>query len=162
MPCKKSLNQEECECWPERELFHLKIIQQWEQSDREFIRKKVIEHNMKQIPDRLKTSVEMVSFILKDEEQKIVGGITGNMFWRHLHIDFLWVDKAVRGKGYGSKLLNKMENFALESGCRFIDLDTFSFQAPEFYKKHGFQVFGVLENHPEGFNQYFLQKRFAK
>ncbi|MCO7124376.1 GNAT family N-acetyltransferase [Sporolactobacillus shoreicorticis] len=140
----------------------MKIIQYLEQSDREFIRKKVIEHNMEQIPDRLKTSVKTVGFILKDEQQETVGGITGTMFWRHLHIDFLWVDKTIRGKGYGSKLLNKMEHFARENKCRFIDLDTFSFQAPEFYKKHGFQVFGMLEDHPEGFNHYFLQKRYSK
>ncbi|SFG34021.1 Acetyltransferase (GNAT) family protein [Sporolactobacillus nakayamae] len=84
------------------------------------------------------------------------------MFWHHLHIDFLWVHKRVRGKGYGSALLKEMENYALKNRCRFVYLDTFSFQAPEFYIKHGYTVFGTLENHPKGFNQYFLQKRYEK
>jgi ribosomal protein S18 acetylase RimI-like enzyme len=66
----------------------------------------------------------------------------------------------IKVKGYGSQLLNKIENFAIERERRFIYLDTLSFQAPEFYKKNGYQVFGTLENHPKGFNQYFLQKRF--
>ncbi|SFG34038.1 hypothetical protein SAMN02982927_01445 [Sporolactobacillus nakayamae] len=50
----------------------MKIIQQWKQSDSEFIKKKVIEHNMEQIPDELKTSNENVSFILKDEGKKLL------------------------------------------------------------------------------------------
>jgi GNAT superfamily N-acetyltransferase len=59
----------------------------------------------------------------------------------------------------GSQLLNEIEQLAKEKGCRLICLDTFSFQAPGFYKKHGYKVFGVLEDHPKGFNQYFLEKR---
>ncbi|WEG14530.1 GNAT family N-acetyltransferase [Pullulanibacillus sp. KACC 23026] len=140
----------------------MEIIQQWDQSESEFIRKKLIEYNMEKLPDDLKTPNENISFIIKDDDRKIVGGITGNMFWDHLHIDFLWVDQSVRGKGYGSELLNKMEGFAKEKGCRLIYLDTFSFQAPDFYKKNGYEVFGILEDHPKGFNQYFLQKRLSK
>lgn len=140
----------------------MQIIQQWKQSDSEIIKKKVIEYNMEKLPDELKTSNENISFILKDKTEKIIGGITGNMFWHHLHIDFLWIDTSVRNKGYGSKLLKKIEDFSLEKGCRFIYLDTFSFQAPEFYKKNGYEIFGTIENHPKGFNQYFLQKRFEK
>jgi ribosomal protein S18 acetylase RimI-like enzyme len=140
----------------------LEITQQWKQDDRDFIRKKLIEHNMEQLPDELKTSKEDISFVLKDERGTILGGITGNMYWQHLHIDFLWVDKSVRGEGYGSELLRKIEDFTVHKGCRLIHLDTFSFQAPEFYKKNGYEVFGTIENHPKGFNQYFLQKRFDK
>jgi GNAT superfamily N-acetyltransferase len=139
----------------------LEIIQQWNQIESDFIRKKLIEYNMEKLPDEIKTPNENVSFIIKDEG-KIVGGITGNMFWHHLHIDILWVDQNARGNGYGSELLNKMEELAIEKGCRLIYLDTFSFQAPEFYKKNGYEVFGILEDHPKGFNQYFLQKRLNK
>ncbi|MRH41406.1 GNAT family N-acetyltransferase [Aquibacillus halophilus] len=140
----------------------MEIIQQWKQDDSDFIRKKLIEHNMEQLPDELKTSYEDISFVLRSDSGTIIGGITGNMFWHHMHIDFLWVDKSVRGKGYGSKLLKKMECFAIDKGVRLIHLDTFSFQAPEFYKSKGYEVFGTIENHPKGFNQLFLQKRFEK
>ncbi|TLS36164.1 GNAT family N-acetyltransferase [Pseudalkalibacillus caeni] len=140
----------------------MEIIRQWKQSESDFIRKKLIEYNMEQLPDELKTPNENISFVIKDDERKIVGGITGNMFWHHLHIDFLWVDQNARGEGYGSELLKKMEEFAIEKECRLIYLDTFSFQAPEFYKKNGYEVFGILEDHPKGFNQYFLQKRLKR
>jgi ribosomal protein S18 acetylase RimI-like enzyme len=138
----------------------LEIIKQWNECDSEYIRKKVIEHNMEQLPDELKTTNENISFVSKDETGKVIGGITGNMYWLHIHIDFLWVDKSYREKGLGRKLLIELEEFAIEKGCRFIYLDTLSFQAPEFYIKNGYEVFGTLEDHPKGFNQYFLQKRF--
>ncbi|MDC3413171.1 GNAT family N-acetyltransferase [Terrihalobacillus insolitus] len=137
----------------------MEIIQQWNQSQGDFIREKLIEYNMEKLPEELKTPNKNISFVIKDNKEKIVGGITGNMFWYHLHIDILWVDENIRENGYGSKLLKKMEDFAIEKGCRLIYLDTFSFQAPEFYKKNGYEVFGMLEDHPKGFNQYFLQKR---
>lgn len=137
------------------------MVQQWKQADSDFIRKKVIEHNMENLPDQLKTPNENVSFVLKDELKGIKGGITANIFWHHMHIESLWVDKSIREEGYGSELLKKMEFLAIDKGCRLISLDTFSFQAPEFYKDHGYEVFGTIENHPKGFNQYFLIKRFG-
>ena len=140
----------------------MNIVEQWKQEDSDFIRKKVIEHNMKEIPQELKTPNENVSFVLKDESGNIYGGITANMFWHHMHIEFLWVNEDLRGKGFGRVLLAKMEHLALEKGCRFIYLDTFSFQAPEFYKQNGYEVFGTIEDHPKGFNQYFLHKRLDK
>ncbi|MGP4064184.1 GNAT family N-acetyltransferase [Oceanobacillus sp. M65] len=137
----------------------MEIIQQWNQSETDFIRKRLIEYNMEKLPDELKTPNENISFVIKDDKGEIVGGITGEMFWHHLHIDILWVDENFRENGYGSKLVKKLEDFAIEKGSRFIYLDTFSFQAPEFYKKNGYEVFGMLEDHPKGFNQYFLHKK---
>lgn len=72
---------------------------------------------------------------------------------------FLWVDESVRHDGYGSQLIHKIEDIAKEKGCRLILLDSFSFQAPEFYKKHGYREYGVVEDHPKGYSQHFLEKR---
>jgi ribosomal protein S18 acetylase RimI-like enzyme len=137
----------------------LKVIRQWADKDSDYIRKKVIEHNMSQLPEQVQTPKENVSFVLKNDDGEIQAGVTGTMYWHHLHIDFLWVDKKLRHSGYGSQLLNEIEQFAKDKGCRLICLDTFSFQAPDFYKKHGYKVFGTLEDHPKGFSQYFLEKR---
>lgn len=135
------------------------ISHEWNQQESEFIRRKVIEHNMKSLPGEAKTPVEQLSFMLKDDDGTIMGGITATTFWRHLHVDFLWVDERLRGQGQGKVLLERMEEAAKEKGCRLITLDTFSFQAPDFYKRNGYEVFGLLEDHPKGFSQYFLQKR---
>lgn len=137
----------------------MKITQQWNQEDSDFIRKKVIEHNLMRLPDDVKHPVKNISFILRDEEENILGGITGTIFWYHLHIDFLWVDESLRGKGYGKQLLDNIEAKAKDNNCNLIQLDTFSFQAPNFYQKYGYEVVGVIKDHPNKNNQqYYLVK----
>ena len=112
----------------------MKIVKQWVQEDSDYIREKVIEYNQKHISDEEKKPSEKISFIVKNENEEIVGGITGITFWHHVHVDFLWVSEEYRHEGYGTKLIKLIEEFALEKECSLINLDTFSFQAPAFYK----------------------------
>jgi ribosomal protein S18 acetylase RimI-like enzyme len=53
-----------------------------------------------------------------------------------LYIDVLWVKEESRGDGYGSALLEEMEKIAKEKGCKLVHLDTFDFQAKDFYERH--------------------------
>ena len=78
--------------------------------------------------------------------------------WNVAYIDTLWVDGKYRGKGLGSKLLAEVERTAKEKGCYLIHLDTFDYQAKEFYKKQDYKVFGVLEDCPKGHCRYYLRK----
>jgi ribosomal protein S18 acetylase RimI-like enzyme len=64
----------------------------------------------------------------------------------------------LRGKGYGKELLNQIENTAKENNCRLILLDSFSFQAPDFYQKYGYKVVGIVEDHPKGFKNTILKR----
>lgn len=140
----------------------LKITQQWNQEDTDYIRQRVIEYNMSKIPEEVKHPKKQISYVLRDGEQKILGGITGEIFWYHLHIDFLWVDESLRGQGYGKELLTKIEEFAIEHNCRLIQLDTFSFQAPDFYQKFGYEVIGIVGDFPtKDSKQYYLVKRMG-
>jgi hypothetical protein len=43
-------------------------------------------------------------------------------------------------------------------GGRHVFLDTFSFQAPGFYLKHGYEVFGELPGFPAGHTRFYLKK----
>ncbi len=88
----------------------MKITEDWDQKEVDFIRKKVIEHNMQELPDSLKTPNEDKSFILRNDNGEIAGGITGNMFWHHMHIEFFWVDKELRHSGHGSEPFEKDGN----------------------------------------------------
>jgi hypothetical protein len=56
-------------------------------------------------------------------------------------------------------LLQSVEHEALARGCQQIVLASFSFQAPEFYQKLGFETFAVLEDHPRGYQHHYLRKR---
>ncbi|MGB2991820.1 MAG: GNAT family N-acetyltransferase, partial [Paenisporosarcina sp.] len=79
----------------------MKITQQWNQEDSDYIRTKIIEYNQTKLPDEVKHPIKNVSFMLRNEEGEILGGITGEISWSNLHIDFLWVDESLRGGGYG-------------------------------------------------------------
>ena len=137
----------------------MEIKKQWVQEDSDYIRQKLIEYNMSQIDEETKTPLEKVSFVMRNDEGEIVGGVTGQMFWHHLHVDFLWVSEDYRKDGYGAKLIHLIEEHARENECRLVMLDTFSFQAPTFYKKLGYKEFGVLKDFPEGHSQHFMEKR---
>ncbi|MFS0559976.1 GNAT family N-acetyltransferase [Terribacillus sp. 179-K 1B1 HS] len=102
---------------------------------------------------------ETATFTVRDDTGDIIGGITCTYYWQHLHIDFLWVEKSMRKEGIGAKLLSEAENFAKQKGARLIKLDSFSFQAPAFYQKYGYKVFGKVEDHPVGCTQYYLVKK---
>lgn len=75
-----------------------------------------------------------------------------------MEVDILWVDENYRGQGYGSRLLIEVEKIAKDKGCTFIKLNTFSFQAPDFYKKHGYKVIAAIDNAPKGHKHYYLIK----
>ncbi|ASK61511.1 GNAT family N-acetyltransferase [Virgibacillus phasianinus] len=139
----------------------MNITDQFDQQDFNFIKKKVVEYNMEELPDEIKTANEDIAFMLKDDNGEIIGGITANMFWHHIHIEFLWVDKRYRKDGYGSLLLERLEDYAREQKCRLIYLDSFSFQAPGFYQKNDYEIFGKLDDHPKGYALYFLQKQLG-
>ena len=80
--------------------------------------------------------------------------------WNVLYIDILWVAEQYRKQGLGSILLKSVEQTAKEKGCYLVHLDTFDFQAKEFYEKHGYTLFGTLEDCPKGHCRYYLKKQF--
>lgn len=99
-----------------------------------------------------------LTIVLRDGSRAVLGGLIGEIYWGWLHIDVLWVDESVRGQGYGAELLATAEKEGVARGCRAAYLDTFSFQAPGFYERFGYETFGILEEFPEGHTRYFLRK----
>jgi GNAT superfamily N-acetyltransferase len=77
-----------------------------------------------------------------------------------LFVNWLWVAEPYRRRGEGRRLLSELEAEALRRGCKGVYLDTFSFQAPEFYAKLGYREFGRIAGFPGGFDRIWLAKRF--
>jgi GNAT superfamily N-acetyltransferase len=98
-------------------------------------------------------------FVLQTSDQQVVGGLIGATYWDWLYINLMWVKDELRGRGFGHQLLFYAEEEARKRGAKNAYLDTFSFQAPDFYKDHGYQVFGELEDFPFGHQRYFLTKQ---
>lgn len=102
---------------------------------------------------------KVVAIFLRDEKENLVGGLYGWTWFGWLDINYLWIIEEHRKQDWGTKLINMAEEMAKKRGCKGSILNTFSFQAPEFYKRLGYEVYGVLENYPEGHQRYFLRKR---
>ena len=101
---------------------------------------------------------QRLCYVLQDTNGEVVGGILGETYWEWFYLDLLWVSEDLRRQGYGSQLLEIAESEARKRGAKSVYLDTFSFQAPDFYYNNGFQIFGELDNFPPGSQRYFLRK----
>ena len=93
------------------------------------------------------------------EDGTATGGATGYASFDWVFLELLFVPETLRGKGVGSELLARVEAFAREHKMLGVWLDTFNFQARPFYERHGYAVFGTIDNHPNGGQRFFLKKR---
>ena len=94
----------------------------------------------------------------EDEEGNKLAGLTGETFGNWLCIHYLFVEEHLRKDGLGSELLLAAENEAKNRGCKYAFVDTFSFQAPEFYTKHGYEEVFALNNYPYMGKRYYYTK----
>lgn len=92
------------------------------------------------------------------ETRKTLGGATGRTSLGLLFLDVFFLPEALRGSGIGSQVLQMAEAEGRRRGCRAAVLYTISFQAPEFYKKHGWREFGAIPCDPPGTSRVFLTK----
>jgi len=100
-----------------------------------------------------------VNFILKNDRDEVMGGLLGGIWGGWLHITYLWVDEAERGRDSATKMMDQAEAYARERHCHWVTLDTHSFQARPFYEKRGFEVFATLDDWPKGHKKFFLKKK---
>lgn len=124
----------------------------------QYVRMKLMNYNLSSAPPKSDYISLDIKLILKDDKGLVYGGLIGKIYRACLFIDILWVDPSSRGMGFGEKLVKRAEALARQEKCVFIHLDTFSFQAPVFYEKQGFETFGILEGYEDGIKRYFLKK----
>ncbi|MGC9494781.1 GNAT family N-acetyltransferase [Streptomyces sp. WG7] len=97
-----------------------------------------------------------------DEAGGLAGGLVGHTWASWLHVTYLWVDDRCRGAGLGSALLTEAERGAREErGCTAARVETWDFQAPDFYRGHGYEVVCVIPDYPPGITEYTLTKRLG-
>ena len=127
--------------------------------DVDFVRERLREYNISKVGDD-DHHLTMGIFI-RNPGGQILGGLLGDTYWGWLYVSILWIDERLRGQGYGEKLLAAAEQEAIRRGCSHAHLDTMSFQAQPFYEKHGYTVYGVLEDQPTGHKKIYLQKKLT-
>ena len=95
----------------------------------------------------------------RDPSGKVQAGARGQTYWSWCTIDVLAVAQAYRRQGICSRLLARVEDIARGRGCVGIRLDTTSFQAPEFYRRHEYIEYGRIEGYPPGHTRLWFMKR---
>ncbi|WP_397433290.1 GNAT family N-acetyltransferase [Pseudomonas chlororaphis] len=89
---------------------------------------------------------------------EVVGGLVGRTSLGVFFINYFYLPDTLRGKGYGSQILRQAERLAALRGCRTALLFTMEIQAPAFYEKNGYEVFGRVECNPRGNARLFMRK----
>lgn len=133
-------------------------IRELKNKEADLVENKLVEYNLSKVPLKQENSFLWINKVIENENGEIVAGIISKMCWKCLYIDVLWVDEKQRGKGLGTKLMMEVEKVSKEKGCHLIHLDTFDFQARDFYFKLGYEVFGELEDCPQNHKRYFMKK----
>ncbi|HBM3574440.1 TPA: GNAT family N-acetyltransferase [Listeria innocua] len=106
-----------------------------------------------------KSEPVFIGFAAINHEGKVVGGVTAKTSYGELHVSLLSLDQKMQGTGVGTALIEQIERYGREHHCHHISLTTFSYQAPEFYKKCGFTELGRIKDFPlKGEEKYFFVK----
>ena len=121
----------------------------------EFVRASLTAFNESIVGADGHTPLNLVEY---DEAGNVIAGLLGGTYWGWMYIDILWVNEKYRRQGIGSRLLKSAEKEAIRRGCHHVHLDTMSWQAPGFYKKHGYSVIGILPDIPIVNQKYLLTK----
>lgn len=135
-------------------------IENCKDGDADYIIDKLVEYNLSQVPAEQEVLFDTLDKKITDDNGNTIAGCVARMYcWNVAYIDSLWVDIKYRGNGLGARLLAEIEKTAKAKGCYLIHLDTFDFQAKEFYDKQGYELFGVLEDCPKGHCRYYFTKK---
>jgi len=102
-----------------------------------------------------------VAFFVKTDDGEILGGLLGAIWAKRLYVSILAMQQPFRSKGYGTDLMNRAEQYAIERGCTDSWLSTFSFQARPFYEQLGYRLFGTLDNYPDSHSLFFMTKHLV-
>jgi GNAT superfamily N-acetyltransferase len=105
---------------------------------------------------------QALSIVIRDPEaNKTIGGLWGRTAFDWLFVELFFVPEHLRGQGFGSQILRQAESIALQRNCAESWLNTYSFQAPGFYLKQGYEIFGKLDDFPKGSSRFFFRKALS-
>lgn len=99
-----------------------------------------------------------LSLYVEDDSGELLAGLVAETFGNWLEIEYLFVKEDLRGQGIGSQLLQRAESEAKKRNCSYVFVNTYQFQAPAFYQKHGYQEVFTLKNYPCTGQRHYYQK----
>jgi GNAT superfamily N-acetyltransferase len=125
-------------------------------ADVEALRQRLWEHNVASTGD---SNGFELAIVLRGPDGALRAGLYGWTWGGWLEIDQFWVHPEDRGKGLGSRMLAAAEAEGRKRGCHTAALSTHTFQAPDFYRRHGYETHTTLDEYPPGHAKLFMRKR---
>jgi GNAT superfamily N-acetyltransferase len=98
-----------------------------------------------------------IGCFLRDRGE-VIGGATGRTEFRRLFVNFLWVRDDLRGRGYGTGLLARIEHAARVRGAVDSLIETLSDRNAELYRSLGYQPLATIVRAVGPFTRHILLK----
>lgn len=136
----------------------IKRVEEIDDRTGEFINKEFTDYGTS---NGVKLNYDEFCFTAEDSEGNLSGVITGRAYYNEVHIGDLIVGSNARRSGLGSRLVKAVEDTYRGKGFDIVTLTTFGFQAPEFYKKLGYELEFVRENKDPKLSKYFFKKKLS-
>lgn len=135
------------------------FIEESSREEADLVNNNLVDYNFSKVPPIREPYFVSVNRVIKGLNGDVLAGINSMIYaWDYLKIEILWVKEECRSEGYGSMLLKDVERIARDKGCKLITLETFDFQAKDFYEKNGYEICGVLDIGPFEHKTYFMKK----
>jgi GNAT superfamily N-acetyltransferase len=99
-----------------------------------------------------------LDILVHDGSGELVGGLLGRSSLGLFFLDLFYLPERLRRGGLGSRMIRLAEDEARGRGCTAAFVYTVTFQAPDFYKRHGYRRFGEIACPPDGATRIFLTK----
>ena len=107
---------------------------------------------------REKAESEPLNLYVEDDKGELMAGLVAETFGNWLEIEYLFVKEEFRGQGIGSQLLQQAESEAKKKNGRYAFVNTYQFQAPNFYQKQGYKEVFTLKDYPYTGQRHYYQK----
>ena len=101
---------------------------------------------------------EPLNIYVEDDSGELMAGLVAETFGNWLEIEYLFVKEDLRAQGIGSQLLQQAESEAKKRNCCFAFVNTYQFQAPAFYQRHGYKEVFTLKDYPYTGQRHYYQK----
>lgn len=108
------------------------------------------------------SAVKKLACFVRSRTGRVLGGAAGRTWGEAAELQQLWVAEELRGNGVGSKLMTMFEAEARKRGCALVYLDTFTFQAPAFYLKQGYETACRFDGFPGGMSKLVMRKALPR
>jgi len=104
---------------------------------------------------------EEFAIFAREDDGRIVAGISGNAWGECCELQAMWVDESLRRRGLGRALMAGAEAEARRRRCGLVQFRAYDLLAHDLYDRLGYTTVGVIEGCPKGSTARWFLKDLA-